>query len=149
MPDRQIVTGINVTSDGIIPNLDRLSNLLAVAARDEQISGEIGIWLCTDAEIADLHVQFMSIPGPTDVISFPSDDEPGGYLGDIAVSVDTAAAQALDAGHSLQREVAYLCLHGFLHLAGYDDLEPEARREMIERQDALLDSFEREYPGGW
>lgn len=149
MPDQQVVTGINVTSEGMIPNLDRLRQLIDFAACEENLSGELGIWLCTDEEIANLHLQFMNIPGATDVISFPSDDEPGGYLGDIAVSVDTAASQALDAGHSTEREVVYLCLHGFLHLAGYDDLDPDVRREMIARQDALLDAFEREYSGEW
>lgn len=149
MPGTPFFTGINVTASGAIPDLKRLSDLMSFAADREQIRGELGIWLCTDDEIAGLHLQYMNIPGATDVITFPSDEEPGGYIGDIAVSVDTAAVQASDAGHSTAREVAYLCLHGLLHIAGYDDLDPDSRREMIERQDEILKAFDREYPDEW
>lgn len=144
---------VSVTlSDGAPPvSEERLRQLLAFAAKREQLAGEVSVWLCTDDEIADLHQRFMNIPGPTDVITFPGDlDGPEGpYLGDIAVSFDTAAEQGREAGHSVQRELAYLALHGLLHLAGYDDLDPESREEMIARQDALLTQFEQEYPGDW
>ncbi|MFO7270771.1 rRNA maturation RNase YbeY [Sphaerobacter thermophilus] len=135
------------------PPLDqgRLRALLAFAARHEGLSGTVGVWICTDAEIADLHLRFMNIPDPTDVLTFPADitDTDGPYLGDIAVSFDTAADQAADAGHSPQREIAYLALHGLLHLAGYDDLTPDERDAMLRRQDELIAAFEREEPGEW
>jgi probable rRNA maturation factor len=129
--------------------IGRIRNLLEFAAIEEALTGEVGVWLCTDDEIADLHLRFMDIPGATDVITFPEDSEPGGYLGDIAVSIDTAAVQAGDAGHSTAREIAYLCLHGVLHIAGYDDLDETAREEMIDRQDALMRAFEAEHPDEW
>lgn len=131
-------------------DVDRIAALLSHAASKESIRGKVGIWLCTDDEIADLHIRFMNVPGATDVITFP-DTEPGPdeHLGDIAVSLDTATAQALDAGHDMAREVAYLCLHGLLHLAGYDDLDDRSRSVMLRRQEALLNDFEREYPGPW
>lgn len=130
---------------------DRLAELLRFAAAEERVGGELGVWICSDAEIADLHQQFMSIPGPTDVLSFPSDptDPSDDYLGDIAVSFETAAEQGRGAGNTPAREVAYLALHGFLHLLGYDDLDPANRRRMIARQDALLHAFEGENGGGW
>ncbi|HEU4792548.1 MAG TPA: rRNA maturation RNase YbeY, partial [Nitrolancea sp.] len=59
------------------------------------------------------------------------------------------ARQAEDAGHEPEREIAYLALHGLLHLLGYDDRMQEERSRMIARQDALLHAFEREYPGAW
>jgi probable rRNA maturation factor len=149
MQSPEMNADINVTTSGEIPSLERLQSLMAFAAIEEGLSGEVGIWLCTDDEIADLHIQFMDIPGATDVMSFPSGEESGGYLGDIAVSVDTARIQAADAGHSTEREVAYLCLHGFLHLAGYDDLDPDSRDVMLTRQDQLLSMFEQENPGDW
>jgi probable rRNA maturation factor len=149
MPQSSIDIGFKVTTDRSIPEKDRIRQLIDYAAQQENSSGELGIWLCTDDEIAELHLQFMNIPGATDVITFPSGEEYGGYLGDIAVSVDTAAEQAIDSGHSVGREVGYLCLHGFLHLMGYDDLDPDDRHQMIERQDALLGKFEQEHSGGW
>lgn len=127
----------------------RIRNLLDAAAGSEDLTGGLGIWLCTDDEIADLHLRFMDIPGATDVITFPEKSEPGGYLGDIAVSAETAANQAREAGHPIGREIAYLCLHGLLHIAGYDDLDSHLRHEMIRRQDELMDAFEREHPGVW
>ncbi|HVX31205.1 MAG TPA: rRNA maturation RNase YbeY [Nitrolancea sp.] len=130
------------------PPLDtnRFAELLIYAARAEGRSGEVGVWLCSDDEIADLHLRFMQIPGPTDVISFPGDAE---YLGDIAVSFDTAAEQAAEAGHPVARELAYLALHGLLHLLGYDDLTTPERDAMLARQDALIEAFEKAAPGGW
>jgi probable rRNA maturation factor len=133
-----------------VPRIDRLAALLYWAASEERLRGEVGVWLCTDDEIAKLHLQFMDIDGPTDVITFPAEDEgTGGYLGDVAVSVDTAHEQAADAGHSPEREIAFLCLHGLLHLAGYDDLTPVERSAMIARQELMLETFERSNPGEW
>ncbi|MFW6075804.1 MAG: rRNA maturation RNase YbeY [Chloroflexota bacterium] len=131
-------------------DLARIEQMLSWAAKREGIAGELGIWLCTDDEIADLHLRYMDIDGATDVITFPEDaPDAGGYLGDIAVSVDTATAQSEDAGHGAAREVAYLCLHGMLHIAGYDDLDNEARARMLARQEDLLNEFERDHPGSW
>lgn len=138
-----------ISAENHIPDATRLSELLSYAASLESISGELGVWLCTDEEIADLHLRFMDIPGATDVITFAGDGPGGGYLGDIAVSVETAAAQASDVGHAPEREVAYLCLHGLLHIAGFDDRDDIERATMIQRQDELLDGFERESPGDW
>jgi probable rRNA maturation factor len=134
-------------SPGVPPlNVRRFESLLNFAARSEGRPGEVGVWLCSDDEIADLHLRFLQIPGPTDVISFPGDS---GYLGDIAVSFDTAAEQAVEAGHSVARELAYLTLHGLLHLFGHDDLTTPERDRMLARQDALLADFEKAHPGDW
>jgi probable rRNA maturation factor len=131
-------------------DLPRLDHLLRFAAAHEQVGpSEVGVWVSSDEEIADLHQRFMGIEGPTDVLSFSPEETPTreGYLGDIAVSYETAARQAEEAKHSPQREIAYLTLHGFLHLLGYDDTTQPERERMIARQDQLLDAFEREYPG--
>jgi probable rRNA maturation factor len=133
-----------------VPQIDRLVSLLHFAASRENLHGELGIWLCTNDEIADLHLRYMNVAGPTDVITFPSDDaDAGGYLGDIAVSVETAAEQGLSARHSAEREIAFLCLHGLLHLSGYNDLDDESRSRMIARQEDLLHEFEQANPGEW
>lgn len=144
---------VEITVSAGVParGIERLQSLLAYAAAREHATGEVALWICRDDEIADLHQRFMHIPGPTDVLSFPSGDptSAGGHLGDIAVSFDTASGQAADAGHSVGRELAYLTLHGLLHLLGYADLGAESRARMIARQDQLLERFEEEQPGAW
>jgi probable rRNA maturation factor len=131
-------------------NLVRLTAVIEFAAESLELQGGLGVRLTTDAEISSLHLQFMGIPEPTDVITFPADDsEAIGYLGDIAVSFETAAAQAGEAGHSTGREVAFLCLHGLLHLARHNDQDPTEREQMLTTQEELLNAFERRHPGGW
>lgn len=130
------------------PNIDvaRLTGLLQRAAIEEQHRGEIGLWICSDDEIADLHLRFMNIPGPTDVLSFAGDYP---YLGDVAVSYETACRQANEMGHPVLREIAYLALHGFLHLVGYDDLTDDDQRCMLARQDELITTYEALTSDDW
>jgi len=72
----------------------------------------------SDRTIRQLNQQFRGVDKATDVLSFPAEDEAN--LGDIAISVDTAAAQAKETGLTFDEEVAQLILHGLLHLSGYD-----------------------------
>ncbi|MBK9476259.1 MAG: rRNA maturation RNase YbeY [Tetrasphaera sp.] len=97
-----------------------------------------------------LHVQWMNLPGPTDVMSFPMDelrpgregDEPQeGVLGDIVLCPSVAARQAREAGHSTEDELLLLTTHGLLHLLGFDHAEPAEEREMFELQRQLLLTF--------
>lgn len=97
-----------------------------------------------------LHVQWMDLPGPTDVMSFPMDElRPGrdgeepeeGVLGDIVLCPTVAAKQAREAGHATEEELLLLTTHGILHLLGYDHAEPDEEREMFELQRQLLLTF--------
>lgn len=97
-----------------------------------------------------LHRQWMDLPGPTDVMSFPMDElRPGrdgqepaeGVLGDIVLCPSVAARQAVEAGHATEEELLLLLTHGVLHLLGYDHGEPETEREMFELQRTLLLTF--------
>lgn len=72
----------------------------------------------SDKSIRKLNQQFRNIDTATDVLSFPADDETN--LGDVAISVQTAAAQAKENGLTFETEIAQLILHGLLHLSGYD-----------------------------
>jgi probable rRNA maturation factor len=72
----------------------------------------------SDKNIRKLNQQFRNVDRPTDVLSFPADEETN--LGDIAISVETAAAQAKENGLTFEAEIAQLILHGLLHLSGYD-----------------------------
>lgn len=92
-----------------------------------------------------LNGAFRGMHKTTDVLSF-ADPEVDGYLGDIFISTETAAANARGVGHSLVHEVAFLVLHGLLHLAGYDHevdrgemhrLESRLRRSSLFGAEAL------------
>ena len=72
----------------------------------------------SDKRLRELNRQFRGIDKTTDVLSFPAEEESN--LGDVAVSVETAATQARENGLTFDREIAQLILHGLLHLSGYD-----------------------------
>ena len=106
--------------------------------------------LVDEAAMEVLHVQWMDLPGPTDVMSFPMDElRPGrdgqepaeGVLGDIVLCPSVAEKQAVGAGHATAEELLLLLTHGILHLLGYDHAEPDEEREMFELQRTLLLTF--------
>ncbi len=116
---------------------------------DSRPSGdwEMSVLLADSNTISELHTEFFGDPSDTDVMSFPSGDlesGDGNYLGDIAISSTIAHLQAEEHQHSFEREVAFLALHGLLHLLGYDDLNPEGKQEMLTIQEGLLAAWERE-----
>ncbi|CAB1071483.1 Metal-dependent hydrolase YbeY, involved in rRNA and/or ribosome maturation and assembly [Olavius algarvensis Delta 1 endosymbiont] len=107
--------------------------------------GEISILIVDDPQIATLNQNYLERQGPTNVIAFAmregefSDLTPN-LLGDVVISVDTAAREAQEAGLSKRRRFDELLVHGILHLFGYDheDSEIEARR-MEEKSRELLE----------
>jgi probable rRNA maturation factor len=110
---------------------------------------ELSLKLTTDGAIADLNHQFRQLDQPTDVLSFAALEtdfpqieellatEPL-YLGDIIISLDTAARQARSVGHSLRWETAWLAAHGFLHLLGWDHPDDDTLATMLAKQGELL-----------
>ncbi|MDR7384616.1 rRNA maturation RNase YbeY [Promicromonospora iranensis] len=111
---------------------------------------ELSIIFVDTTVMADLHVQWMDEPGPTDVLSFPMDElrpgrdgdvTPPGTLGDIVLCPEVAVTQAKAAGHSTTEELLLLTTHGILHLLGYDHAEPEEEKEMFTLQRKLLLTF--------
>src|SRR3979490_732261 len=110
--------------------------LFVIANMDVNPAAELSMVLLDTAAMADLHMRWMDLPGPTDVMSFPMEGlEPGGrpaapepgssMLGDIVLCPEFAAKQASAAGHTLGQELALLTVHGVLHLLGYDHAEPD------------------------
>jgi probable rRNA maturation factor len=93
---------------------------------------EVEVTIVSDADIALVHGEFMNDPTPTDVITF--------HHGEILVSADTAMRQGADYGQTLDRELALYIIHGLLHLAGWDDYDPDDAARMAERQSAILAS---------
>lgn len=110
---------------------------------------ELSIAVVDEDEMARLHVEWMDLPGPTDVLSFPMDEmRPGtpeepaeGTLGDIVLCPPVARLQAEAGGHSVADELCLLTTHGILHLLGHDHAEPEERQIMFALQRDLLTDF--------
>jgi probable rRNA maturation factor len=108
--------------------------LKELAARYRLAAPEVSLAFVGERAIRTLNRKFMKKDRPTDVLSFPLGEKgPDGkfYLGDIVIAVPIAARQARDKGHSLDRELRLLAIHGFLHLLGYDHfagIEEEERK---------------------
>jgi len=98
------------------PWVARVAEMLNVIGKPES---SVTVAFVSDKKIRQLNHQFRRIDKVTDVLSFPADSG-GGELGDIAISVETAARQAKVNGLTLDGEIAQLMLHGLLHLSGYD-----------------------------
>jgi probable rRNA maturation factor len=108
---------------------------------------EVSLVLADDEYIHTLNLQYRGKDCPTDVLSFALNEgeEPEVIdgpeevlLGDIIISVETAARQAAEYGHSLERELAYLTVHGILHLLGYDHMTEEEKQEMRHEEEHVL-----------
>ncbi|WP_031545088.1 rRNA maturation RNase YbeY [Salinicoccus luteus] len=116
---------------------------------DEKDDAEISISFVGEAEIKDINRDYRGKDAVTDVISFAMEDEDDNVihedaprmLGDIIICTDRAEAQAREYGHSYKRELMFLSLHGFLHLLGYDHMEPGEEKEMNRLQDEILEAF--------
>jgi probable rRNA maturation factor len=123
-------------------DLEELADLARRTLRAEGVSqGELSVSLVTEAEISELHARYMGETGPTDVLSFPQDQEPSpnGHtrlLGDVVICPAVAARQ----GPDLAAELRLLLVHGLLHLLGYDHQEEGERRAMWERQEAYTEA---------
>jgi probable rRNA maturation factor len=108
---------------------------------------EIGLRLIGDRQIQELNYQYRSLDKPTDVLAFaatesainlPKDFTEPLYLGDIIISLDTAAKQATKQKHSLKVELAWLASHGLLHLLGWDHPDDSSLEQMLQRQSELI-----------
>lgn len=107
----------------------------------------IDVTITDNNKIHEINKQYRKIDRPTDVISFAFlDDENEGKLvgnapvplGEIIISYEKAEEQAKEYGHSVNREMCFLFVHGILHLLGYDHMTPEDEKEMFDLQDKIL-----------
>src|ERR1700754_1635415 len=114
-----------------------LNRFLASVTEALGLTGEFSVLLTGDERLRELNLHFRGVDKATDVLSFPALPEAGssGHDGDLAISLETAAAQAQEHGHPLQVEVKILMLHGLLHLAGYDH---ERDRGQMRRRETVL-----------
>ncbi len=137
---------------------DEVRALCARVLEEEDIeeSATMTIVFADDALLRSLNRQHRDLDAPTDVLSFPAwesgvddddvappevprdADDPGRYLGDIAISVETAVRQASEAGLPIELELSHLVLHGLLHVLGYDHETPDDDAEMRAREESVL-----------
>ncbi|MDQ0192631.1 putative rRNA maturation factor [Paenibacillus wynnii] len=142
-------------SDSLI---ELLETILQKAGELEGVDeGEVDLTFVNNERIHELNRDFRGIDRPTDVLSFAmndtGEDEPEiiyeveegeeseeipNALGDIIISVTRAQEQAAEYGHSLERELGFLFVHGFLHLLGYDHQDEATEAEMMSKQEHVL-----------
>lgn len=144
-----------VISDNLISLLERI--LQQAGTTEGVMDGEVDLTFVDDVQIHELNKEYRGIDRPTDVLSFAmhettdeelqiiyeldEGDEAGNVpdvLGDIIISVPRAKLQSEEYGHSLERELGFLFVHGFLHLLGYDHQDEASEAVMMGKQEAVL-----------
>lgn len=137
-------------------NLELITDILEFAGNylhlDEET--EISVTLMHNDEIHQINKEYRNVDRPTDVISFAINDadediimdpemaeEIPANIGDLMISVDKVAEQAEFLGHSYERELGFLCIHGFLHLNGYDHMEKEDQEKMFPLQKEIMNAY--------
>ncbi len=131
-----------------------VEKLIQHAAQVEGIEegSEVSITFVTNEAIHEINREYRDKDQPTDVISFAMEEMGEGevaivgegiprILGDIIISTDRTREQAEEYGHSFERELGFLAVHGFLHLLGYDHMTDEDEKEMFGKQDEILQSY--------
>ena len=128
-----------------------LRRVTAETLRREGVEGgmALSVVITDDEAMRELNRQFRDVDAPTDVLAFGSGEEGDfvtapeepAYLGDVIISYPRAVAQAEEYGHSVDRELALLTVHGLLHLLGYDHVAEAERTEMWSRQNEILESL--------
>ena len=133
-----------------IEDLEILKPLLEYAKKKENLEDtelEFSVIIVDNKRIHEINKEYRGIDRPTDVISFALEDsedvniENYRILGDIYISIDKVKEQAKTYGHSEKRELAFLTVHGFLHLLGYDHMKPEEEKVMFGKQEEILNGF--------
>ncbi len=132
-----------------IPDLEVLEPLLKYALDFEKVDNlEFNVIIINNEKIHEINKQYRGVDRPTDVISFALEDfkditYENNYrvLGDIYISIDKVKEQAKEYGHSEKRELAFLAVHGLLHLLGYDHMKEDEEKIMFEKQEKILNGY--------
>ncbi|MGV2875127.1 rRNA maturation RNase YbeY [Macrococcus capreoli] len=133
-------------------HLDEIEKLLQFAAAEEGIEeeAEVAVSFVDEAEIQQINKTYRNKDSVTDVISFALEEgededfempDAPRVLGDIIICVKRAEAQAEEYGHSFERELGFLSVHGLLHLLGYDHMNEADEKKMFGRQDEILNAY--------
>lgn len=152
------ITFIDETNTVSETKIKEIEELLQFAAKKLSLSDEteMSVTFMDNPSIQEINRTYRGKDAPTDVISFAledegedeipvifeEDDEPmPRVLGDIMISINRAKEQAEEYGHSYDRELGFLAVHGFLHINGYDHMTPEDEAEMFGLQKEILDAY--------
>lgn len=137
----------NETSENLEQEIKVIRKLLSFACQKEKVEkAEFNIIFVGKDKIHELNKTYRGVDRVTDVISFALEDSKTidldmRLLGDIYICVEQARGQALEYGHSFLRELAFLSIHGFLHLLGYDHMKSEDEQIMFQKQEQILNEF--------
>ena len=131
-----------------------IEKVLSQCFKEEKLENSklcVTVTLTTPKTIQEINKQYRNIDRATDVLSFPmfekdeldkkiqeNDFENEDILGDIVVSVEKVNEQAIEYGHSFERELSYMVVHGFYHLMGYDHIEETDKKIMREKEENIL-----------
>lgn len=135
-----------IIDNGLYENYDYLYDVLDAALKHEKVENAIfSVVFMEDEEIHEMNKEYRGVDRVTDVISFAFEDNNDlvyndiRMLGDIFICIPQMKRQATEYGHSEKRELAFLAVHGILHLLGYDHMNEQDERVMFELQELILD----------
>lgn len=137
----------NETNYNLEKETKKIYELLAFALKREKLENvEFNIIFVDSDTIHEINRNYRHVDRVTDVISFALEDNETitldhRILGDIYICVERAEEQAKEYGHSFLRELAFLSIHGLLHLLGYDHMEKEEEKIMFSKQEDILNEF--------
>lgn len=128
----------------------KLFRLLDAFAAWKIPPGELSIAFLDDAEMVQLHADFLDDPTPTDVITFPGEEADASFAGEICVCIPQAEREAPKHGTTVAEEILLYLVHGWLHLAGHDDLSDAPRAAMrVAEQETLAFLREQGFTPDW
>ena len=131
----------------------QIKHVLKQCFLEEKIENKnlyINVLLTNPENIKKINKEQRKIDKETDVLSFPMfekeeiskiNGEQLDVLGDIVISLERVREQAIEYGHSFERELAYMVVHGFYHLMGYDHMEEEEKNEMRKKEENILNKL--------
>ena len=147
---------VEIEYDGVNQNIEyekTIRQVIEVCFYTENLldkNVEMNIILTTPDKIRIINKEYRNIDKATDVLSFPmfekneiveiqkNGSKVKEVLGDIVISIEQVAKQAEEYGHSFQRELSYMVVHGFYHCMGYDHIEKEEQKKMREKEENVL-----------
>ena len=118
-----------------VPGVLALCREAAVAAWENEPGAEVSVLLTDDKTVADLNGRYRGKPVPTNVLSFPAEED--GWAGDVAVAYETVVREAAEEKVPVVRHLLKMLVHGVMHLRGYDHMTaPDA--ELMEGKEAVI-----------
>jgi len=119
-------------------NISEIKDLMKSIFKNVKEKKNMQVIFVTQDAIHELNKTYRQMDKPTDVLSFINDDMEDNSLGDVFISIEQAKKQAVDYGHSFEREIGFLAVHGYLHLKGFDHHTEAEEKLMVLEQEKIL-----------